>query len=176
MAGYFKKPEATEAAFENGWFKTGDVGQLDEEGFLRITDRIKDLIITSGGKNISPQIIEATLCRDPYIEQVVVIGNQKKFVSALIVPAFNALEEYARSQHLAFNGREELIEHPQIAEFYDQRIRMKSKDLADCEKIKKFRLLPREFTQEGGELTPTLKLKRKVIEQKYAGIIESIYK
>jgi len=175
MAGYFKKPQATAAAFEDGWFKTGDVGELDEDGFLRITDRIKDLIITSGGKNISPQIIEATLCRDPYIEQAAVIGNQKKFISALIVPAFSVLEEYARLQHLGFTGREDLIKHPQIVEFFDQHIRMQSKDLADCEKIKKFCLLPHEFTLEGGELTPTLKLKRKVIEKKYGDLIESIY-
>ncbi len=175
MAGYFKKPQATADAFQNGWFKTGDVGELDKDGFLKITDRIKDLIITSGGKNISPQIIEATLCRNPYIEQAAVIGNQKKFVSALIIPAFKSLEEYARSQGFGFTGREDLIENPQVVEFYDQQVRMQSKDLADCEKIKKFRLLPHEFTLEGGELTPTLKLKRKVIEEKYSDIIESMY-
>ncbi len=175
MAGYFKKPEATADAFQDGWFKTGDVGELDKDGFLKITDRIKDLIITSGGKNISPQIIEAELCRNPYIEQAAVIGNQKKFVSALIVPVFRALEEYARSQGLRFTRREDLIEKPQIVNFYDQQVRMQSKDLADCEKVKKFRLLPHEFTLEGGELTPTLKLKRKVIDKKYADLIESMY-
>ncbi len=175
MAGYFKKPQATADAFQDGWFKTGDVGELDKDGFLNITDRIKDLIITSGGKNISPQIIEASLCRNPYIEQAAVIGNQKKFVSALIVPAFRSLEEYARSQGLAFTGREDLAENPRIVEFYDRQIRTQCKDLADCEKIKQFRLLPHEFTLEGCELTPTLKLKRKVIEKKYADLIASMY-
>ena len=175
MAGYFKKPQATAAAFEDGWFKTGDVGDLDQDGFLKITDRIKDLIITSGGKNISPQIIEAALCRDPYIEQAAVIGNQRKFVGALLVPAFGALEDYARTQELGFGSREELLAHPKILEFYDQRVRMQSKELADCERVKKFCLLPHEFTLEEGELTPTLKLKRKVIEQKYADLIESMY-
>jgi long-chain acyl-CoA synthetase len=175
MAGYFKKPQATAAAFEDGWFKTGDVGKLDQDGFLRITDRIKDLIITSGGKNISPQIIEVALCRDPYIEQAAVIGNKRKFVGALLVPAFGALEEYARAQGLRVGGREELLSHPQIEEFYDQRVKMQCKELADCEKIKKFSLLAHEFTLEGGELTPTLKLKRKVIEKNYADLIESMY-
>jgi long-chain acyl-CoA synthetase len=175
MAGYYKNPEGTAAAFADGWFKTGDVGELDEDGFLRITDRLKDLIITSGGKNISPQNLEASLSQDPYIEQVAVIGNRRKFVSALVVPAFGALADYCRSQNLGFASREELVRHPHLLEFYARRIEARCRDFADCEKIKKFQLLPQEFSQDRGELTPTLKLKRKVIEKKYAAIIEEMY-
>jgi long-chain acyl-CoA synthetase len=175
MAGYYKNPEGTATAFADGWFKTGDVGELDEDGFLRITDRLKDLIITSGGKNISPQNLEASLSQDPYIEQVAVIGNRRKFVSALVVPAFGALADYCRSQNLGFASREELVRHPHLLELYARRIEARCRDFADCEKIKKFQLLPQEFSQDRGELTPTLKLKRKVIEKKYAAIIEEMY-
>jgi long-chain acyl-CoA synthetase len=176
MLGYYKKPDKTAEAFDGDWFKTGDVGEFDSDGFLKITDRIKDLLITSGGKNISPQNIESSLSQDPYIEQIAVIGNRRKFVSALIVPSFAALQKYFLSQNLSFSTREELIRHPQVLEFYAKRIKLRSKDLADCEKIKNFCLIPHEFSLEGGELTPTLKLKRKVIEDKYADLIESLYK
>ena len=175
MKGYHRKPAETAAAFEDGWFKTGDVGVFDEDGFLRITDRIKDLIITSGGKNIAPQHIETTVGGDYYVEQVVAIGDKRKFVSALVVPAFPALEQYARDHHIPFSSREELIARPEIVAFYDRRIQALSKDLAGYEQIKRFTLMPREFTQEGGELTPTLKVKRRVVEQKYRGVIDAMY-
>lgn len=174
-SGYYRDPEATAEAFEDGWFKTGDVGEFDKDGFLRITDRIKDLIITSGGKNISPQNVQASLLRDEYIEQVVVIGDRRKFLSALIVPAFDALEAYAKSSGIGFESRKELVERSEIVSFYEKRIVMRSKGLGDVEKIKRFRLLPREFSLESGEMTPTLKLKRKVIYEKYSDLIEGMY-
>ncbi len=174
-SGYYKSPDATEQAFEDGWFKTGDVGEFDEEGFLKITDRIKDLIITSGGKNISPQNVELSLSRDEFIEQVLVIGDGKNYLSALIVPAFEALEKYAQSSGISFSSREDMVASPEILSFYEKRIAMQSKELGDYEKVKKFLLLPHEFSLETGEMTPTLKLKRKVIHRNYSEMIESMY-
>jgi len=174
MKGYYKKPEATAEVFENGWFKTGDVGVL-EDGYLTITDRIKDLMKTSGGKYIAPQYIETMIGNDHFIEQISVIGDQRKFVSALIVPSFSALEEYARSQGISFTSTEELLKHPSIVEFYRMRIDARQQELADFEKVKRFTLLAHPFTQESGEMTPTMKLKRKVIAEKYRDLIDAMY-
>jgi len=173
--GYYKKPDATAEAFEDGWFKTGDVGVL-EDGYLTITDRIKDLMKTSGGKYIAPQLVETMIGKDYYIDQITVIGEAKKFVSALIVPAFDALEEYARTRNITYASREDLVKNPAIIEFYQTRIAENSKDLAGHEQIKKFVLLSEPFTQEAGEMTPTMKLKRKVITEKHRDIIENIYR
>jgi len=175
MKGYFNKPEATREAFVDGWFRTGDIGVLDPDGYLRITDRIKDLIITSGGKNIAPQHIETVVGQDYYIEQIVAIGDGRNFISALVVPNFEALEEYARNNAISFSSREELVEKPEIGEFFRRRIDDQSRDLGPYERIKKFNLMPREFSMEEGELTPTLKTKRKVINEKYAGVIDAMY-
>jgi long-chain acyl-CoA synthetase len=177
MKGYYKKPQATAEVFtHDGWFRTGDAGYFEENGELRITERIKDLMKTSGGKYIAPQMIESTIGADHFIEQMAVIGDQRKFVTALIVPAFDALEEYAKTHNIAFTSREDLVSKPEIIEFYQQRIEEAQKEFARFEKIKKFTLLPHEFTVESGEITPTLKIKRKAIAEKYKDIIDAMYK
>jgi long-chain acyl-CoA synthetase len=175
MKGYYKKPEATAEAFTaDGWFRTGDVGVI-EEGFLSITDRIKDLMKTSGGKYIAPQLIETLIGNDYYVDQVSVIGDSRPYVTALIIPSFTVLEEYAVKHGIPFASREALVEDPRIIEFYQKRIAEHTKDLARYETVRKFRLLPRPFTQEGGEITPTMKLRRKAINQKYQMFIEKLY-
>jgi long-chain acyl-CoA synthetase len=172
--GYYKKPEATAETFEDGWFKTGDVGFL-ENGYLTITDRIKDLMKTSGGKYIAPQHVETTIGKDYYIDQIAVIGEARKFVTALIVPAFDALEEYAKSHDISYSSRDDLVKNPAIVTFYEKRIADNSQELAGYEQIKKFTLLAKPFSQEAGEMTPTMKLKRKVITETYKDTIENMY-
>ncbi len=175
MKGYFNNPEATAESIVDGWFKTGDVGEFDEDGFLKITDRIKDLIITSGGKNIAPQNIEKLIGKDFFIDQIIAIGDKRNFVSALIIPAFESLEAWAHKKKIQFQNNEELIAHPHVIEFFRERIDEQSKKLANYETIKKFRLMAKPFTQEGGEITPTLKLKRKQINEKFKALIETMY-
>ncbi len=175
MTGYYKKPEATAAVLKDGWFHTGDVGLIDDDGYLMITDRIKDLIITSGGKNIAPQRIETAVGRDHYIEQITTIGDRRKYISALIVPAYEALQSYAREKGIAFQSRQELLQHPEVLAFYRERIDRQSAELAGFETIKAFTLLAREFTQENGELTPTQKIKRRVVAEKYREAIDAMY-
>jgi len=175
MTGYYGKPEETAAAFEEGWFRTGDVGTVDSDGFVRVTDRIKDIIITSQGKNVAPQHIESLLGADPYIEQVVVIGDRRKYLSALVEPAFPMLERYAEENGIGWTSRAELVARPQVRAFYDQRIAQLSQELANYERVQRFTLVSTEFTQESGELTPTLKLKRKVVEESFADVIDTMY-
>ena len=176
MAGYWKKEEATKAMFtSDGWIKSGDVGEITPEGYIKITDRIKELIITAGGKNISPLLIETSIKEDIYVDQAVAIGDGRKYISALIVPSFELLMQYASEKGIAFTGKEDLVNHPEIINFYRERIDEATKDLGQVEKIKNFRLLPNELTQESGELTPTSKLKRKAINQNYNNIIDSLY-
>jgi long-chain acyl-CoA synthetase len=174
-AGYWNKPEENAKAFRDGWFHTGDIGDFDESGRLRITDRKKDIIITSGGKNIAPQRIEAIIGKDPWIEQIATIGDGKKFVAALIVPAFEALEEYAKDHKIHCPTREDLLKIPEIIEQFQKRIEKQSRELAAYEMIKRFTLLPEQFTQAAGEITPTLKLKRKVIAARYKKLITQMY-
>jgi long-chain acyl-CoA synthetase len=176
MRGYYNNPQATAEAFVDGWFRTGDVGHFDDQGFLVITDRIKDLIITSGGKNIAPQHIETTIGKDFYIEQIAALGDRRHFVSALIVPAFEELEKFARKRGIPFANREELVRHPEIIAFYRQRIDAQSAELARYETVKRFTLLPEAFTQEGGEVTPTQKIRRKVVQDKYRAAIDTMYR
>ncbi|MFY3744731.1 AMP-dependent synthetase/ligase [Anaeromyxobacter sp. Red801] len=175
MKGYYRRPAETAAVFEDGWFKTGDVGFVDDDGFLHITDRIKDLIITSGGKNIAPQHIEAMFGSEPYVEHVAVVGDRRNYVSALVVPAFPVLEQHARERGIGFASREELVARPEIVALYRERIEHVNRRLAGYEQIKRFTLMPAEFTQAGGELTPTLKVKRRAVEQKYRAVIDAMY-
>ena len=175
MKGYYKKPKETAEVFEDGWFKTGDAGKMDEKGNLIITDRIKDLMKTSGGKYIAPQKLELALINDAFIEQISVIGDQQKYVTALAVPSFENLKKYAIEHKIAYEDIEELINQSQIKEMFEKRIEALQKDFSVFEKIKKFSLLPKEFSIEAGEITATLKLKRKVIQKKYKGIIDKMY-
>lgn len=176
MRGYFGRPEEDAKAFTpDGWFRTGDAGLFDPQGALVLTERIKDLFKTSNGKYIAPQAIESRLGEDRYIEQVAVIGDQRKYVTAIIIPAFEALKEYARKRHIPFNSLEELVENNEIRSFIGERIERLQKGLAGFEKIKRFTLLPREFTIENGELTNTLKIRRPAINARYADQIEAMY-
>ncbi len=176
MAGYFNKPEETAAAFtEDGWFRTGDAGKIDDSGALILTERIKDLFKTSNGKYIAPQAIESRLGEDKYIEQVAVIGDQRKYVTAIIIPAFEALKEYARQKHIQYKTVVELVNNAEIRKMIQERIDKLQKGFANYEKVKKFVLLPKEFTMESGELTNTLKIRRPVINTRYAREIEAMY-
>lgn len=174
MSGYYNKPEETKKAFtEDGFFRTGDAGRL-EGNTLFFTERIKDLYKTSNGKYIAPQAIEMVMSGDNYIEQIAVIGDQRKFVSALIVPAYPLLEKYAREKGISFESREELVKNKDIIRFIEARVEEHQKNLASYEKIKRFTLLPEPFMM-GCELTDTLKLRRPVVLQKYATEIEAMY-
>jgi long-chain acyl-CoA synthetase len=176
MKGYYNKPEATaEVIDRDRWFHTGDIGLLDAEGFLVITDRKKDIIVTSGGKNIAPQPIENQLKTNPLIAEIVMIGNKRNFPSALIVPNFDNLQKWAKAQGVTFASADELVRDPRVVALYDQTVQALTKDLAQFERIKKIALLAREFTLEAGELTPTLKVKRRVVEQKYKDVIDRLY-
>ncbi|RPI91488.1 MAG: long-chain fatty acid--CoA ligase, partial [Spirochaetales bacterium] len=176
MKGYYKKPQATAEVFTaDGFFRTGDAGFFQENGELRITERIKDLMKTSGGKYIAPQLIESTVGADHFIEQIAVIGDQRKYVSALIVPSFEALVEYAKERGITYATREELITKAEIVEFYRKRITECSKEFAEFEKIKRFTLLAKEFTVEDGEITPTMKIKRKSVAEIYKPMIDRMY-
>ncbi len=177
MTGYWKKSEAfQESLTEDKWMKTGDIGEITPEGYVKITDRIKEIIITAGGKNISPQTIETSLKEDIYIEQAVAIGDNRKYIAALVVPSFSILEIYAKENGIDFSSHEALVKNPAVIDFYEKRISSCTESLGQVEKIKKFVLIPNELTQEAGELTPTSKLKRKNINKNHNNIIESMYK
>lgn len=173
--GYWQNPQETANAFEGDWFKTGDIGEIDSHGFLRITDRKKDLIKTSGGKFVAPQPIENKLKTFAVVGYPVVIGNQRKFVSVVICPNFPALQQWAREQAVTFGSREELVGNPKVVELYRGIISEVNRDLAHFETLKKILIVPDEFTIEAGEVTPTLKLRRRVIEQKYKKQIDAMY-
>ena len=175
MVGYLNRPEETAEALADGWFHTGDQGRFDDDGFLYITGRIKDLIITAGGKNIAPQQIESAVGRDGFIDQVVAIGDRRKYIVALVVPNFEALERWAGDRGLDTGSREELVERPEVRTLYSERIAAQSVDLAQYERIQRFAVLPGELTMESGELTPTLKVRRAVVEQRYSDTIEGLY-
>ena len=175
MKGYLNKEHETREALKDGWFYTGDLGRFDAEGFLFITGRKKELIVTSGGKKISPCPIEDELQKDPYLLRCVLNGEGKKFITALVVPNKDALMEYAERNKIAFKDYEDLLKERVIYEFLDQRIQELMKDFASYEKIKYFALVSRDFTQEAGELTPTLKIKRDVVLARYRNVLEALY-
>lgn len=176
MKGYYKNEEATKEVFtDDGFFRTGDIGEIDEDDYLKITGRMKDIIVTSGGKNISPQNIENTLLASPFIEQTAIIGDNRKYLSALIVPDFATLEKWAGEQGISFENRSELIENPEVAKLYEQETETLMKDYARVEQIRKFRLLEKEWSQDTGEMTPTMKLKRSIVQEKYRNEIEAMY-
>ncbi len=174
-SGYYKKPEITANSFIDGWFRTGDAGKLVDGKHLYMTDRIKDLFKTSNGKYIAPQQIETILGGDVFIEQVAVIGNNRNYVTAIIAPNLEAIKGYAAQNNITYELVDELMENPQICKMMEERIAELQKDMAPYEKIKKFRLIKRGFTIESGELTSTLKLRRAVILQNYAAMIEEMY-
>jgi long-chain acyl-CoA synthetase len=176
MRGYWNKPEETRAVItEDGWFKTGDIGSIDAEGYLTITDRKKELWKTSGGKYIAPQPIEQLIKSSRFVSQVVVIGNGRKFPAALIVPDWEQLASYAKLKGLALSTHAEFCRNPRIIDLFERQIAARTETLAQFEKIKRIALLDHELTMEGGELTPTLKVKRRVIDEKYRDVIDRIY-
>jgi long-chain acyl-CoA synthetase len=175
MMGYYKNEADTREVLRDGWFHTGDIGRFDEDGFLAITDRKKDLIVTSGGKNVAPQPIESLIQASPYIAGAVVVGSSRKFISALIVPDFEKLEAWAGSRDLAFAGRAELSRRPEVAAFLLDEVNRMTPGLASYERVKKIAVLDREFELDLGEVTPTLKVRRNIVERKYADVIESLY-
>jgi long-chain acyl-CoA synthetase len=174
--GYYKQPEATREVFEpEGWFHTGDIGRIDEDGFLFITDRKKDLIVTAGGMNIAPQNIENLLKADPFISQVMVHGDRRPYPVALITLNADELAKFAREQGVLTTDAAALVRHPKIVERVSRTVEEKNTNLQSYAKIKKFTILPVDFTPEGGELTPTLKVKRKVVADKYKKELEGLY-
>ena len=179
MQGYYRNEAETAQSIKEQadglWFHTGDIGTIDGDGFIRITDRKKDLIKTSLGKYIAPQMIENLIRGIPLVEQVIVIGNSRKYPAALIVPSFEGLRTYAESLSLGIKDKAELVRHPRIVEFFKKKVDEVTKELAPYEKIKKIALLDREFTIDGGELTPTLKVRRQFVEDKYREIIDALY-
>ncbi len=176
MKGYFKSPEATAEAIDaEGWYHTGDVGELDEDGYLKITDRKKDIMVTSGGKNVAPAPLEIALVTSPYVEQVLIIGDKRNFISALIVPNFEKIEAFAEEQSLPNRAREALIKDPQIVALFEKEMEAAMEPFARYEQVRKFALLPREFTIERGEYTPSFKVKRKVVFDHFQEEIEALY-
>ena len=173
--GYWQMPEETRAAFQDGWFKTGDIGQMDADGFLSITDRKKDLLKTSGGKFIAPQPIENALKANVLIAQAALIGDRRKYASVIISPHFPLLEDWARANGVTFHNNQELVGNSRVRELYRGIVEDLNKKLAHFETIKKILVVPDEFTVAGGEITPTLKLKRRIVEAKYKQQIEELY-
>lgn len=177
MKGYFNNPEATAAAIDpDGWFRTGDIGEIDSDGFLKITDRKKDLIINAYGKNIAPQPLEGLLKTSPYIGTPVLIGDRRKFLAVLIVPNFEKLERDAKQLGVDITSRDHMVSDPQVRELFQNEINRFNMNLDRQEKIRRFTLLPQDFSIETGEMTPSLKVKRKVVDEKFKHLIDEMYR
>nr|MBA3770035.1 AMP-binding protein [Blastocatellia bacterium] len=176
MSGYYHKAEATREAFtEDGWFRTGDIGELEEDGFLRITDRKKELFKTSGGKYIAPSPIEQMIKGSRFVNQVVLVGNERRFPAALIVPNFDMLASYAKLKQIDAVTPAEFCANDRVINLLERQIEALTPNLSQYERVKKIALIENEFTVDGGELTPTLKVKRRVVEEKYRDVIDAIY-
>jgi long-chain acyl-CoA synthetase len=176
MMGYYKRPDLTAETIIDGWLHTGDIGVFEEGKFLKITDRKKELFKTSGGKYVAPQPIENKMKESPFVEQMMIVGAEQKFVGALIVPSMPNLKEWMRQKEIPFTTNEDAIHHPKVLELYRQLINSFNEFFNHVEQVKRFELLPDEWTIDSGELTPTLKLKRKVIMEKYKAAIDRIYR
>jgi len=175
--GYFKNPEATAEVLEpDGWMHSGDVGELDAQGFLKITDRKKDLIITAGGKNIAPQNIENQLKFSPYVNDAVVIGDRRKFLTAIIVIDEDNVVKFAQDNKIQYTTYASLTQHPEVHKLIQKEVDAVNKTLANVETVKKFTILPKKLYEEDGEVTPTMKVKRKYINQAFKDLIEGMYK
>ena len=175
MMGYYKNEADTREVLKDGWLHTGDIGRFDEDGFLIITDRKKDIIVTSGGKNVAPQPIESLIAGSPYVAAAVVVGSSRKFISALVVPDFEKLEELARARGWGFADRAVLCRLPEAVDFLLDEVNRMTPGLASYERVKRIALLDRDFDLGAGEITPTLKVRRSIVERKYADLIESLY-
>ena len=175
MSGYYNKPQATADVLKDGWFHTGDVGAIDADGYLRITDRKKDILVTSGGKKIAPQPIESVLKRSPLVAEAMVLGDRRKFAAALIVPDFAALERRLKDLGRPPAARAELVVRADVIALYEEIVGSLNRELSQFERIKRFALLPAEFTVDSGELTPTMKVKRRAVEDRWREQIEKIY-
>lgn len=175
MMGYYKRPDLTAEVMKGDWFCTGDIGLFEEGKFLKITDRKKEMFKTSGGKYVAPLPIENKLKESLYVEQVLVVGSERKFVGALLVPSFANLRDWCKQQNIEYSSNEEMIRHPKVAELYRDLVESFNKYFNHVEQIKKFELLPQDWSIETGELTPKLSLKRKVIQEKYRDEIERVY-
>lgn len=175
MSGYYQNQQATDDAFEDGWFKTGDIAKIDEDGYIFIIDRKKEIIVTAGGKNIPPQAVENELRLDKFISQAYVYGDRKPYLVALLTPNIDRILEFAKAEKFPYLDVNELVTSRRTLELYTERVAAANKNLPPYETIKNFVLLPREFSVEGGELTPTMKMKRKVIYEKYRDKIEALY-
>ncbi len=178
MRGYYNLPEATAEAIDaDGWFHTGDIGELDEDGYLRITDRKKEIIVNAYGKNVAPAPIENALKASRFIGQAVVVGDRRKMLAALLVPDFETVRGWARREGVGGDdGDDGLLAEPRVRELFEQEVAAVNGELARYEQIHVWELLPDEFTIETGELTPTQKIKRRVINQKYGEVIEALYR
>ncbi len=173
--GYWGQPEQTTEVFTDGWFKTGDIGKVDADGFLAITDRKKDLIVTAGGKNVAPQVLENRFKTDKFIANVMVCGDSKPFLTALVVPNFDNIEKYARDHQIDFLDHCDLVNHPQILRLIRERIDRQQTNMPSFQRIKRFTLLSRDFSGSEGEVTPTLKVKRKVVAKHFHRVMEGMY-
>jgi long-chain acyl-CoA synthetase len=173
--GYYKNPDATKEALKDGWLYSGDIGELDEDGYLKITDRKKDIIVTAGGKNITPQYIENKLKFSPYVNDAVVIGDKRKFITSLVMIDEDNVVKYAQDHKIQFSTYKDLTRNPKIIKLIQGEVDKVNETLSRVEHIKKFTMLPKKLYEEDGEVTPTMKIKRKYVNEAFSDLIEAMY-